>query len=245
MKLRNLLTLALCFGTLASAQIAAIQNGAGFGAAIAPGSWATLFGTFAGVTQTTGTTPVGTSLGGVTITIASIPAPVYFVSASQINFIVPAAAPAGIQAIQVRAGSAIFDATIRILSAAPGLFTQDSATPPKGAVLNQNFSLNSATAPALRGDVVQIYGSGPGAFANTVTDGAAAPSSPLNNTRSTPQVFVGGVPAEVAFSGLAPDFAALWQLNVKVPTQSFVTGRVPVVVYVDGVNSNEVTIFVQ
>jgi uncharacterized protein (TIGR03437 family) len=245
MKLRNLLPLLVLCGTFCNAQIAAIQNGAGFGAAIAAGSWATLFGTFAGVTQTTGTTPVGTTLAGVTVTVASLPAPVYFVSGTQINFIVPAAAPAGLQPIQVKTGSATLDGTIRILSAAPGLFTQDAATPPKGAVLNQNFSLNSATATALRGDIVQIYGSGPGAFSNAVTDGAAAPSSPLNGTRSTPQVFVGGVPAEVQFSGLAPNFAALWQVNVKVPAQSFITGRVPVIVYMDGVNSSEVTIFVQ
>ena len=92
---------------------------------------------------------------------------------------------------------------------------------------------------------MQIYGSGPGAFLIPITDGAPASTTVLNNTRSTPQVFIGGVPAEVQFSGLAPGYAALWQLNVKVPTQSFITGRVPVIVYVDGVNSNEVTIFVQ
>jgi len=233
----------LC-GTI-HAQITAVQNGAGFGSAIAAGSWATLFGTFAGVTQTVGTTPVGTNLAGVTVNVAGLPAPVYFVSTGQINFIVPATAPAGIQSIQVKTGSATLDGTIRILSAAPGLFTQDTATPAKGAVLNQNFTLNTSTNVALRGDIVQIYGSGPGAFKNPITDGGAAPSAPLNETRSTPQVFVAGVPAEVQFSGLAPNFAALWQLNVKVPTQSFITGRVPVIVYVDGVNSNEVTIFVQ
>lgn len=242
MKLRLLL---LFCATFCNAQIAAIQNGAGFGSALSAGSWATLFGTFAGVSQTTGATPVGTNLAGVTVTVASLPAPVYFVSTSQINFIVPAAAPAGIQPIQVKAGTATFDGTIRILSAAPGLFTQDAATPPKGASLNQNFSLNTSTNVALRGDIVQIYGSGPGAFNLPVTDGAAASTTVLNPTRSTPQVFVGGVPAEVQFSGLAPGFAALWQLNIKIPAQSFITGRVPVVVYVDGVNSNEVTIFVQ
>lgn len=245
MRLRNLLPLLVLCGTLCHAQISAVQNGAGFGTAIAAGSWATLFGTFAGVTQTTGTTPVGTDLGGVTIKVAEIAAPVYFVSATQINFIIPAAAPAGVQAIQVKIGSATIDGTIRILSAAPGIFTQDAATPPKGAVLNQNFTLNTSTNVALRGDVVQIYGSGPGAFSNPVVDGAAASSTVLNGTKSTPQVFIGGVQAEVQFSGLAPNFAALWQLNVKVPTQSFITGRVPVIVYVDGVNSNEVTIFVQ
>jgi uncharacterized protein (TIGR03437 family) len=228
-----------------SAQISKIEHGAGFGAAISAGSWATLKGTFAGVTETEGQIPVGTNLAGVTVSVAGLPAPVYYVSTTQINFIVPAAAPAGLQPIQVRTAASTFDGTIRLLSAAPGLFTQDAATPPKGAVLNQNFSLNTATNVALRGDIVQIYGSGPGAYNDPVSDGARAPSAPLNYTRSTPQVFIGGVPAEVQFSGLAPTLPAVWQVNAKVPTQPFITGRVPVVIFVDGVNSNEVTIFVQ
>lgn len=244
MKIRTFLPILILCGTL-HAQIAAVQNGASFGPAIAAGSWATLFGTFAGVTQTLGQTPVGTNLAGVTVTVAGTPAPVYFVSSGQINFIVPAATVAGVQPLQVKTATATFDSTIRVLSAAPGLFSQDAATPPKGAVLNQNSSLNTATNPALRGDIVQIFGTGPGAFTAAVTDGGAAPSNPPNTTRSTPQVFIAGVPAEVQFTGLAPNFAALWQLNVKVPTQSFISGRVPVVVFMDGVNSNEVTIFVQ
>jgi adhesin/invasin len=181
----------------------------------------------------------------VTITVAGVSAPVYFVSATQINFIVPAAVAAGLQPLQIKSGANTWDATMRVLTAAPGVFTQDTATPPKGAVLNQNYSLNTSSVVALRGDVVQIYATGPGTYKNAVTDGGAAPSNPLNETRSTPQVFIGGVPATVSYSGLAPGFAALWQINATVPLQTFITGRVPVVVYMDGVASNEVTIFVQ
>ncbi|MEI9811404.1 MAG: hypothetical protein WDO18_01445 [Acidobacteriota bacterium] len=241
---RILLSLLICAGAL-NAQITSVLNGASFKPEIAAGSWATLFGTFAGVTQTTGTTPVGTSLAGVTITVASVPAPVYFVSTGQINFIVPAAVTAGLQPLQVKAGANTYDTTIRVLTAAPGVFQQDTATPPKGAVLNQNFSLNTPTAVALRGDIVQIFGTGPGGFKSAVVDGGAAPSNPPTQTQSTPQVFIGGIQAEVSFSGLAPNFAALWQINAKVPAQTFITGRVPVVVFMDGVASNEVTIFVQ
>jgi adhesin/invasin len=244
MPLRILLSLLICSGAL-SAQITSILNGASFKPEIAAGSWATAFGTFAGVTQATGTTPVATSLGGVTITVAGVAAPVYFVSNSQINFIVPAAVPAGLQPLQIKSGANTWDATLRVISAAPGIFFQDQATPPKGAVLNQNYSLNTSSVVALRGDVVQIYATGPGAYKNPVTDGGAAPSNPLNETKSKPQVFIGGVPATVSYSGLAPGFAALWQINAQVPLQTFITGRVPVVIYMDGVASNEVTIFVQ
>ncbi len=244
MRFRILLPLLICAGAL-NAQITSILNGASFQPEIAAGSWATAFGTFAGVTQATGTTPVATSLGGVTMTVGGVAAPIYFVSASQINFIVPAAVTAGLQPLQIKAGSNTYDSTLRVLSTAPGLFFQDAATPPKGAVLNQNYSLNTSSAVALRGEVVQIYATGPGAFRSPVTDGGAAPGNPLTQTQSTPQVFIGGVQADVSYSGLAPGFAALWQINVKVPNQTFITGRVPVVVYMDGVSSNEVTIFVQ
>jgi uncharacterized protein (TIGR03437 family) len=235
--------LVLC-GSL-SAQITDIQNAAGYKTAIAAGGWALTKGTFAGVTETVGTVPVGTNLAGVTVSVNGVPAPVYYVSATQINFIVPAAIPAGIHPFQVRTASQTYNSTIRILPAAPGIFTQDAATPPKGAVLNQNFTLNTAQNPALRGEIIQLYGSGPGAFVNPVTDGAPAPSNPVNSTRSMPQVFIGGVPAEVLFTGLTPTAAALWQINVRVPNETFITGRVPVVVFVDGVDSNEVAIFVQ
>jgi uncharacterized protein (TIGR03437 family) len=241
---RILLSLLICAGA-ASAQITSVLNGASFKPEITAGSWATAFGAFAGVNQATGTTPVATSLGGVTITVASTAAPVYYVSATQINFIVPAGVTAGIQPLQIKSGINTWDANVRILSAAPGIFFQDNATPPKGAVLNQNFSLNTSSAVALRGEFVQIYATGPGKFKNPVTDGGAAPSNPTNQTQSTPQVFIGGVQAEINYSGLAPGFAALWQVNAKVPTQTFITGRVPVIVYMDGVASNEVTIFVQ
>jgi uncharacterized protein (TIGR03437 family) len=67
----------------------------------------------------------------------------------------------------------------------------------------------------------------------------------LAATSSNPQVYIGGVEAVVQFSGLNPDAPGLWQINVTIPNSAFITGRVPVRVFVDGVDSNEVAIFVQ
>jgi uncharacterized protein (TIGR03437 family) len=53
------------------------------------------------------------------------------------------------------------------------------------------------------------------------------------------------VEAQVQFSGLNPDAPGLWQINVFVPDRPFITGRVPVRVFMDGVDSNEVALFVQ
>ena len=83
-----------------------------------------------------------------------------------------------------------------------------------------------------------------GALTTPVDDGALAPSDPLATTTSTPQVFIGGVEAAVQYSGLAPQLVGVWQVNAVIPDESFLSGHVPVIVFIDGVDSNEVGIFV-
>ena len=221
-----------------------VLNGASFrvGQPVTGGSWAAAFGTFTGVAQTTATTsPIPKTLGGVTVTVNGVAAPVYFISASQVNFLVPFAVTPGVRNVEVKTAGATLTGSVRIMSAAPGIF----ANPSGGAVLNQDGALNATGARAGRGQVIQIFATGPGALSRTIEDGTGAPTSPLALTTSTPDVFIAGVPATVQFSGMAPGFSGLWQINAVVPDRAFVTGRVPLQVYMDGVDSNEVTIFVQ
>ena len=249
--MRSLLFAALlaCCGAL-SAQVV-VLNGASsrVGQPVTGGSWATAYGTFPNVTQTTASvSPIPKTLGGVTVSVNGVAAPVYFVSPTQVNFLVPFAVTAGVRDVEVKTSSATLTGTVRVMSAAPGIFVNlpsTSAVPPGGAVLNQDFSINSQSATARRGQVIQIYATGPGALSRAIEDGAAAPSSPLALTTSTPEVFIGGVPAIVQFSGMAPGFSGLWQINAFVPDRAFITGRVPLQVFMDGVDSNEVSIFVQ
>jgi uncharacterized protein (TIGR03437 family) len=213
---------------------------------VAPGSWATAYGGFAGVTPTQSQVPHPKTLGGVTVTVGGVEAPLYFVSATQVNFLIPAGLEPGLRPIEVKTPSATVSGNVRIMTAAPGLFVKETTQqwPPKGAALNQDGRENTSDNPARRGEIVQIYGTGPGSMANAVVDGAGAPRDPLNTTRSTPQVYIGGVAAQVQFSGLTPDLAGLWQINAYIPNRPFLAGRVPVQVFVDGVDSNEVAIFV-
>ena len=119
-------------------------------------------------------------------------------------------------------------------------------TPPKGAVRNQDGATeNTQATPARRGEAISIYGTGPGALSQQPADGGAPGSTPVITTKSTPQVFIGGVEATVQFSGLNPDAPGLWQINTTIPNQAFITGKVAVRVFMDGVDSNEVYIFVQ
>jgi uncharacterized protein (TIGR03437 family) len=235
--------LLLCAGL--QAQVAVVNN-AGFRQPVAGGSWVAAFGTFTGVPTTTAAAfPLPKVLGGVRVTVDGVEAPLYDVRASQITFLIPNATQPGARQVQIATGAGVQNATVRVFSAAPGLFTKDALTPPRGAVRNQDgLTENAESSPARRGEIVSIYGAGPGPLNRAVEDGAAPGATPLARTVSVPEVYIGGVLAEVQFSGLNPDAPGLWQINAVVPNLPFVKGRVPVVAFMNGVDSNEVTIFV-
>jgi uncharacterized protein (TIGR03437 family) len=68
---------------------------------------------------------------------------------------------------------------------------------------------------------------------NTPPSGDPASSTALSQTTQTPTVTIGGASAPVSFSGLAPGFAALYQINVTVPS-TIGAGQQPIVVSIGG-----------
>jgi uncharacterized protein (TIGR03437 family) len=58
-------------------------------------------------------------------------------------------------------------------------------------------------------------------------------------------VTIGGVPADASFSGLAPGYVGLYQVNVQVPATVAAGSAVPLTIAIGGVTSNTVTIAVQ
>jgi uncharacterized protein (TIGR03437 family) len=70
-------------------------------------------------------------------------------------------------------------------------------------------------------------------------------SNPLSSTTTLPVVTIGGVAAQVVFSGLAPDFVGLYQVNALVPQGAPSGSAVSVLMTIGGVASNTVTIAVQ
>jgi uncharacterized protein (TIGR03437 family) len=53
-------------------------------------------------------------------------------------------------------------------------------------------------------------------------------------------VTIGGISAQVTFSGLAPGYAGLWQINAQVPANAPTGDDIPVEI-VFGTTSNSVT----
>jgi len=197
---------------------------------VAPGEFLTLFGSnLSSTTQSVGV-PLLTTLGGVKVTVNGRPAPLSYVSPTQINLQVPFATSEPYATLQVANGDAISNqVTLYTKRSAPGVFTltnNGGAFPPgigPAAVLHADYSLVTADSPAKPGETLQLYVTGLGTVTPPVADGAAAPSNPLSMVDDNvfidifDQNFV-DTSANVTFAGLAPGYAGLYQINFTVPS---------------------------
>jgi uncharacterized protein (TIGR03437 family) len=111
--------------------------------------------------------------------------------------------------------------TVLVGAAQPGVFTQNQSGAGPGAILGQRVggvaALNTAANPASVGDYLSIYCTGLGTVTPSIAAGAAASYPPLYYTDNTTTVTVGGLDAPVTFSGLAPGYVGLYQVNAQVP----------------------------
>ena len=73
--------------------------------------------------------------------------------------------------------------------------------------------------PVQRGDALTIYLTGCGQTSPPVTDGNAAPMSPLSYVVNPPAVTLGGIALNTMFGGLTPGSVGLCQFNVSVPSK--------------------------
>jgi len=226
-----------------------LVNAASFamGAPVAPGSMATLFGTFAvAAPAQAGSLPLPRSLGGLSVQFGAVAAPLLYVSNSQVNLQVPwevSPQNPGALTITVNGQSATLAAPVSPF--APGLFSLSAAGTGPGAILDSTYHLLDASRAALPGSsIIQIFCTALGPVTNQPASGAVAPSAPLAETTSLPTVTIGGIPAPVLFSGLAPGLVGVYQVNALVPPGASAGNAVPVSLSIGGAVSNSVTIAV-
>jgi uncharacterized protein (TIGR03437 family) len=77
------------------------------------------------------------------------------------------------------------------------------------------------------------------------SEAAPAGGNPLVLTKVQPTVTIGGKSAKVQFSGMAPGFVGLWQINAGVPQDVTPGMAVALVITAAGASSNTVTVAVQ
>jgi uncharacterized protein (TIGR03437 family) len=171
-------------------------------------------------------------------------APLSFVSSQQANIQVPWELSGQTQLSVLLHNQGGPPQTVTFTPFAPGIFTMNAMGTGQGAILDSNYDLVDSSNPTTAGNTLQIFCTGLGAVSNPPQDGSPAPSSPPSTTLTMPTVTIGSGGAAVLFSGLAPGFIGLYQVNVEVQVGVVKGNAVPVVISIGGVSSNTVTIAV-
>jgi uncharacterized protein (TIGR03437 family) len=214
-----------------------VVNGASFETgALAPGSLFSILGSgLAAETVSVTSTPWPKVLSGVTVRVNGIPAPLGYLSPTQINAQMPYEIRSGTAGLLIESnGTSTGPVSVSIAPAAPGIFLLGGGQ--RAAAANQDWSLNTAHNPAVVGSVLAIFLTGQGELDHPVGTGDAAPFSELCSTLADTSATIGGQEAPVLFSGLAPRFLGLGQVNVKVPDLE--SGDYPVRLTIGGATSN-------
>lgn len=235
-----------------------VVNGASFSqdAVVGPGSIASLFGTnLAADTEAAAALPLPFTLANTQVLVNEVPAPLFFVSPLQINFqIPPDVSGTSLQAVVVSGGVRGLTAAVNVAPEVPGIFTTSASGTGQGAVLLASSDVIAAASgsipgrtsqPVARGEIVSIFCTGLGAVDPAVEAGQPAGGSPASVTVMTPVVLVGGVPADVLFSGLAPNFVGLYQVNIRIPETALAGDAVSLQIQIGGQSSNIATLAVQ
>jgi uncharacterized protein (TIGR03437 family) len=227
--------------------VAGVVNAASYaGSAVSPGSLVSIFGSqLSFLTGATGGLPLPIAFADVVVTVNGLPAPLLYVSPSQINAQIPSGAGTGTaQMIITVAGAASAAFPFNVHPSAPGVFEVSSGQSTTGAAaLNQDGMLNAAGNPAPAGSVISVYLTGATALESLAIDGEAAPVNGPYPGKAVVAATVGSAVAAVQYAGPAPGFVGLIQVNLQVPAVP--AGSYPLVISVDDVPSNTTQIFVQ
>jgi uncharacterized protein (TIGR03437 family) len=197
--------------------ITAVVNAASFQPGLVPGALETI----TGVNLTGGQTATANStwpmqLAGVTVNLAGSPVPLLYASDGQINFYAPSNLAAGTTNLTVtNAAGAQASTPVATSANQPGIFV--------------------IVSPVHAGGFIEIWCTGLG---------PVQASASLQRTVTLPTVFIGGVPVTPSFSGLAPGYVGLYQVNAQVPS-SLAPGTYSVLISQNLAHSNTFNITVQ
>jgi len=232
-----------------------IQSAAAPGNAIAPGSLASLYGAnLAAVTAKAGSLPLPLSLGGVMLSVtdsagAQRIAPLYYVSAGQINFVLPDNVAPGTATVTVTGSGAPQSFTAAVQTVAPALFSMSGTG--SGVAAATALSVQPAN-PQLQSPVAVFQCGNNGCVPTPIPLGIDRPiyvsfygTGIRNSVLADVIVTIGGIHLQALYAGPAPNYIGLDQVNVQLPLLLRGRGEVDVSLTVNGQISNTVTIQIQ
>jgi uncharacterized protein (TIGR03437 family) len=212
---------------------------------------------FGTTTEGAKTTPLPIELGEtkVYVTDANMverAAPLFFVSPTQINYLIPEGSVAGQAKIAIaHKGKVVSTGTVQIADRSPAFFTANS----------DGQGAPAAYAIRVKADNSQV--------SETVAEFDSAQRkfvpAPINLGPPEEQIFLvlfgtgirnyslmrnvkatlAGVEAEVHYAGPQGQYVGLDQVNIKVPRSALVSGEVDLVLSVDGIKSNPVRVHIR
>jgi uncharacterized protein (TIGR03437 family) len=201
----------------------------------APDSMVTAFGkNLTTTTVSAGSSALPFTLGGTSVAVGGIAAPLLYVSPSQINFEVPPGIATGIGNVIITApNNATLTAPMTIQPVAPSIFIQDAsgiAVADLVSITNGIQTITTVPGPiSLAPDSVYLvlYGTGIRGADGNVT------------------ATIDGTQASVAYAGPQPDFPGLDQVNILLPRSLAGGGLVSIVLSASGIESNTVHVAIQ
>ena len=159
-----------------------------------------------------------TELNYTQVFVDNFPAPLFYVSDSQINFLVPSNQSTGAAKIRVASqGNTGPEVMVTVVDSAPALFTMAEGY---AIATHVDNSLVSPDSPAHAGEIIVIYATGLGkTVPNPATGEIPQYAAPIVGL-SALQVSLGGAVVDaglIKYAGLTPSSAGLYQINLAVP----------------------------
>jgi uncharacterized protein (TIGR03437 family) len=242
----------------AAPPLVAVSAASYSGAMLAPDSIASLFGAaMARTTQIAGGLPLPATLAGSQVVVRDAmgtarAAPLFFVSPTQINFLVPPGTANGVATLKAALDEGfVACGLVTIASVAPGLFTANASGQGVASALALRVRPNGMQTyePVARFDPAQnifvavpidLGPEGEQVFLILYGTGIRHRSSLANVTTT-----IGGVAVGVLYADLVPGLEGLDQVNLLLPRSLVGRGDVDVVLTVDGRRANPVGVSIR
>jgi uncharacterized protein (TIGR03437 family) len=217
-------------------------NLASYTPGVAPNGLLSIFGQNFGTQATPPSTPLPLIMGGTCVTLNNVALPLLLTSPQQINAQIPPGTAAGTYPLVVRSianQAASSPENVTVAKYAPAVFVDSTG---QLALFHANGQYVNKNNPATRDEPLTMYATGLGATTGgAVTAGNVSPTSPLA-VSATVLVYFGDpgysqAGVIVDWSGLAPGFIGVYQLNLRIPGTHLDGNALPVTLSIGGVSS--------